>query len=137
MLASPVRARSPHFVVHHLGSPPAWALKRPTGALVNEISTDTAPTRVQSVDISGRRSIRWLGLVVPKRHAKRAVTRNLLKRQMREAVRERREDLPGGQWLIRLKAGFDRHEFSSAASDALRRSARRELADVVDRALKR
>jgi ribonuclease P protein component len=41
------------------------------------------------------------------------------------------EALPPGLWLVRLRAGFPKADFPSAASDALRRAARAEL----DRAL--
>lgn len=72
----------------------------------------------------------WLGLVVPKRHARRAVTRTLIKRQIRSAAR--RLDGSGsafapGLWVVRLRAPFDRAAFSSAASAALRRAARVEI----------
>ncbi len=72
-----------------------------------------------------------LGLVVPKRHARRAVTRNLIKRQMREAVRHRR--LAAGTWVVRLRSAFDPARFSAAASPALRKAAREELAVLFDR----
>lgn len=43
-----------------------------------------------------------LGLVVPKRLAKRAVLRNLIKRQVREAFRHIAQDLPQGDLVVRL-----------------------------------
>ena len=69
----------------------------------------------------------WLGAVVPKRHARRAVTRTLLKRQIRLAVSARAEALLGGLWVVRLRAPFDKAAFPSAASAALKACARREL----------
>jgi len=69
----------------------------------------------------------WLGVVVPKRHARRAVTRTLLKRSIRQAVGACADALPPGLWVVRLRAGFDRLLFPSAASEALRRSSREEL----------
>lgn len=69
----------------------------------------------------------WLGTVVPKRHARRAVTRTLLKRQIRLAVSARAGALLGGLWVVRLRAPFDKASFPSAASAALKTSARREL----------
>ena len=82
--------------------------------------------------LSGRR---WLGLVVPKRHARRAVTRSLLKRQMRVAV-QRESGMAGGMWVLRLCSPFDRGQFPSAASPALRGAARDELTVLMDRALR-
>lgn len=69
----------------------------------------------------------WLGAVLPKRLAKRSVTRNLLRRQIRAAVGRHQASLPPGLWVVRLRAGFARAEFVSAASDALRLAARTEL----------
>ena len=43
-----------------------------------------------------------LGLVVPKRHAPLAVTRNTIKRVLREAFRLRRDALPDGDLVFRL-----------------------------------
>lgn len=76
----------------------------------------------------------WLGLVVPKRHAKRSVTRNLLKRQMRQAMASRAGSLPAGLWVLRLKAPFDRKLFTSPASDPLRQTAHDELQLLLQRA---
>lgn len=75
-----------------------------------------------------------MGTVVPKRHAKRAVTRNLLKRQMRAAMDLHAGSLPAGLWVLRLKAPFDRKQFESPASDPLRCCARDELAMLLQRA---
>jgi ribonuclease P protein component len=69
----------------------------------------------------------WLGAVVPKRHARRSVTRTLVKRQIRAAVTTRQASLDGGLWVVRLRAPFDRALFVSAASDVLRRAVRQEL----------
>ena len=78
----------------------------------------------------------WLGLVVPRRHARRAVTRSLLKRQMRSAMADAvaGSPLPPGLWVLRLRAPFDRAQFASAASSALRDSARSELRLLLQRA---
>ena len=52
-----------------------------------------------------------VGCVVPKRHARRAVTRNLVRRQIHAAVRRRAADMSPGIWVVRLRAGFDREGF--------------------------
>ena len=69
----------------------------------------------------------WLGCVVPKRHARRAVTRTLLKRQIRVAFERHCAALPGGLWLVRLRAPFSPAEFVSARSALLAAAARSEL----------
>ena len=79
-------------------------------------------------------SRQWLGLVVPKRHAKRAVTRNLIKRQVRAAMLRHAGSLPGGLWVVRLRAPFDRQQFLSPGSDALRAATLGELTELFDRA---
>jgi ribonuclease P protein component len=79
-------------------------------------------------------SQRWLGLVVPKKHAKRAVTRNLIRRAMRAALDQAGGSLPAGLWVLRLKAPFDRRLFQSPASVALLQAARDELQRLLQRA---
>lgn len=76
----------------------------------------------------------WLGTVVPKRQARRAVTRNLLKRQVRHVFMRRQAGLADGLWLVRVRQGFAASEFSAASSRALRDAVRRELDDLFDRA---
>jgi ribonuclease P protein component len=115
-LAAPRRAQSAHFVIHH--SQP--------GAV--DLSTAAAPARVRSVDDFAA------GWVVPKRHARRAVTRNLIRRQLREALRRHADRLDGGLWLLRLRAAFDTAHFQSAASPALRQAVRAEIDGLLARA---
>jgi len=81
-----------------------------------------------------------MGVVVPKRYAKRAVTRTLLKRQIRAAVQRQAQDakgLPAGLWVVRLRSPFGTKDFPSAASDALRCAARGELDDLLAIAVRR
>lgn len=77
----------------------------------------------------------WLGTVVPKRHARRAVTRSLLKRHIHAVFKASAAQLPDGLWVVRLRAPFDRNSFKSAASDALRQAADAELAQLMTRVL--
>ena len=65
--------------------------------------------------------------MVPKRHARRSVTRSLLTRQIRGALKRHAGALPAGLWLVRLRAGFAVTEFVSARSVALAHAARAEL----------
>ena len=76
----------------------------------------------------------WLGCVVPKRHARRAVTRNLLKRRIRQAMARHLQTLAPGLWLVRLRAPFGREKFPSAASPALQAAADFELEELFARA---
>jgi ribonuclease P protein component len=76
----------------------------------------------------------WLGLVVPKRHARRSVTRQLVRRQIRACFEVAADRLDTGLWIVRLRAPFDRQRFPSAASAALRAAVRSELTDAFARA---
>jgi len=77
------------------------------------------------------------GVMVPKRHARRAVTRNLVKRLAREAVARYASALPPGLWLVRLRAGFAPGAFVSARSAALVQAVRAELDGLLQATLKR
>jgi ribonuclease P protein component len=80
------------------------------------------------VDNSVATASTGLGFVVPKRWARRAVTRNLIRRQMREAARRHQQRIAvGGEVLLRQRAALDRAHFASAASTALRDAVRAEL----------
>jgi ribonuclease P protein component len=110
-------ARTEHFVLHLRSSP----------AVASELSTVGAPDRDGSVDISPSKQLQGLAALVPKRHAKRAVTRNLIRRQVREVVRADAAMPVGCQLLVRLRAPFDRRRFPAAASPDLRVAVRSEL----------
>jgi ribonuclease P protein component len=127
------RSRSAHFAVHHVAAAPSLPKKPAKMLALQELSTADALTCPPAVDesLAGW----WMGTVVPKRHAKRAVTRNLLKRQMREAMDKHADSLPAGLWVLRLKAPFDRQQFKSPASYPLRLCAREELAGLLQRAV--
>lgn len=129
LLAAPAWSRSAHFAVHHLPVRPGPAPSAPTEAANAELSTGAVHNLTEAVD--DLPAEHWLGAVLPKRLARRAVTRNLLRRQIRAAMDRHLASLPPGLWVVRLRTGFARTEFVSAASDALRRAARVEL----DRAL--
>lgn len=76
----------------------------------------------------------WLGAMVPKRWAKRAVTRNAIKRQIYNVCAEFEPFLTEGAHVVRLRAGFDRAQFISATSEALKVAVRSELLKLLDRA---
>jgi ribonuclease P protein component len=131
LLATRSRSRSTHFALHHVAAAPQATPKHGTKAEANKLSTDAAPACPQPVDdsLAGL----WLGCVVPKRYARRAVTRNLLKRQARGAFERHAASLPAGVWLLRLRAPFSPTEFVSARSAALAAAARGELDGLLCR----
>jgi len=136
-------ARSAHFMLHHLNAAPA----RPGRKAGTSVGAGDAPLVPQlSTELSTGSSTepgalvddwpepgRWLGMVVPKRHARRSVTRTLIKRQVREAMRLHQSGLKPGLWVVRLRAPFDKAQFPSAASDALRSTVRAELTQLFAR----
>ncbi|HEX5806516.1 MAG TPA: ribonuclease P protein component [Macromonas sp.] len=69
----------------------------------------------------------WLGVLIPKRWARRAVTRNALRRQIYAVARELAPGLPPQGLVVRLRSGFSKTEFLSATSEVLKRAARAEL----------
>ena len=110
ILASAPAAKSPHFALHMADT---TAQRDPTGLFPG----------------SGL----WVGVLLPKRWARRAVTRNTLRRQIYALAAEWRPRLPDAALVVRLRAGFDRQVFPSATSDALRRAVRAELQTLLAR----
>lgn len=156
-------SRTAHFVLHALpclgqgahsgtlpGSPPDGDQAAAPSA---ELSTSTmaAPAAiVEDPDDTHTETIcacpvaAWrLGLVLPKKQARRSVTRSLIRHQAREALRRhapavRAQGRFGAEtdgWVLRLKAPFDRQQFPSAASRALQVAVRQELDELWARLL--
>lgn len=132
-LAQAPRSRSTHFAAHHVAASPAAPARGGAKPGHTELSTGDAPSCPPSVDELPTGW--WLGTVVPKRHARRSVTRNLIKRQMREVMKAVAPQLPQGLWVLRLKSVFDPKQFPSPASLPLRQAAREEIALLLARAL--
>lgn len=151
--------KTDHFVLHHL--PHQEAPSSPTSALLaldpastggaaaNEVSKlSTAQVLEEAVpvddcvDVCGGASPfsrARLGLVLPKKLARRSVTRSLLRHQARESVRRHADALAQAGWILRkadeawvlrLRAPFDRQQFPSASSEALKRVVRLELDEL-------
>jgi ribonuclease P protein component len=95
-----VVARSPHFVLH-----------APNAGLVE----------------AGVTPSHWIGAVIPKRWAKRAVTRNTIRRQIYQAWSECFARMPSGTHVVRLRQAFAVTQFQSARSSALKAAVRQEL----------
>jgi ribonuclease P protein component len=125
------RAATVHFAVHHLAASPSSRPAPRNRPAPTKLSTIDAPAEPLPVEDSSPRQSApaspWIGAVVPKRHARRAVTRSLIKRQIYAATERHRDRLAPGLWIVRLRSPFDRAVFVSAASPALRRCAREEL----------
>ncbi len=75
----------------------------------------------------------WVGAMAPKRWARRAVTRNTVKRQVYVLSGQFEPRLAGAAHVVRLRAAFDRRQFVSATSDALKSALRMELLQLLGR----
>ena len=147
-LAQPWRARTTHFAAHHLQIAATGDLPSPSpadlssagdgkrGRPVDNFLDNPVNKSVDEAPAAVLKATPVVGFVIPKRWARRAVTRNLLRRQMRQALIEHRDTLPSGLWVLRLRAAFDPAHFPSAASPALREAARQELRHLLSRALR-
>lgn len=87
-----------------------------------DLSTGPGLPRPGAVDESHR-----IGLILPKKQARRAVTRNLIRRQAKVCFAAAAAQLPPGDWVLRLRTGYERSTFPSAASRALRDVVRAEI----------
>jgi ribonuclease P protein component len=139
LLKTPSRARSTLFALHHLASFPSQPAK-PPGLSRKELSTGDAPEPHKIVDECPATLPQgyWLGFVVPKRLAKRAVTRNLIRRVVRASFQGQLDaglPFPAGLWALRLRAPIDKKQFKSAKSDALRAHLHEDLAVLWRRTL--
>lgn len=123
-LSVPPRARSARFAVHH----------HPEAAADPKLSTGALPDLTPPVDDRADRC--RAGWVVPKRHARRAVTRSLVKRSIRAALHRAASRLADGEWVVRLRAPIEPGRFPSAASRALGLELRGELDALLDRAVR-
>ena len=137
-MAGSTVSRTAHFALHRL--PLDAARPSPTGpesalpATASRLPVD--PTGPGSAGPKPLFPVRdtWIGAMVPKRWAKRAVTRNAIKRQIYAVSQSTLPPLPVAAHVVRLRAEFDRAQFASASSQALKRAVRGELQDLFARA---
>lgn len=107
-------ARTAHFALHRC------ALDAPSGvSLAAPLWPIAAP---------------WVGAMAPKRWARRAVTRNAIRRQIYAVSSELAPNLAQAAHVVRLRVAFDRKQFPSATSEALQRAVRAELQQLFARA---
>ncbi len=125
-------SRTAHFALHRLvltaGSSPAASTPPPgPGPLLSE----QGPQALFALpDV-------WLGAMVPKRWARRAVTRNTIKRQIYTVGATFEAQMPQAAHVVRLRTAFDRKRFVSATSDQLKQAVRAELLQLFGQATKR
>lgn len=73
--------------------------------------------------------------MVPKRWARRAVTRSAVKRQIYAVAATFEDRLPQAAHVVRLRATFDRKQFVSASSESLKAAVRQEVHTLFERAV--
>lgn len=119
-------SRTPHFALHRVALQPNSTLNTAVETVPVVLA---AASQVQSLALKPLFAVQdtWLGVIVPKRWAKRAVTRNTIKRQIYAVSTDASYHLPPAAHVVRLRAGFDRAKFISATSDKLKIAVRAEL----------
>ena len=123
VLAGTTIARSEHFALHRntlvSQAPPGPSnLRGLDGAVARQAPLFPVP------DL-------WLGAMVPKRWAKRAVTRNAIKRQIYTVSADFSPLQPEAAFVVRLRRDFSRKVFLSASSDLLKQAVRTELMQLM------
>jgi ribonuclease P protein component len=110
-------AKSEHFALHR-SSLPAQIV--PGGENKSAEPKTSRPLFSLSSDL-------WIGAMVPKRWAKRAVTRNAIKRQIYNVSADFSPRQRPAAFVVRLRRDFSRKTFISATSDSLKMAIRTEL----------
>jgi ribonuclease P protein component len=121
-LAGEIVSRTAHFALHRS----ALDLAPPVSGAPDVPAPARPPALFGVEDV-------WLGAMVPKRWARRAVTRNAIKRQIYTVSATFAPRLPAAAHVVRLRSAFDRSRFVSATSDALKRAVRGELEQLFSR----
>ena len=150
-------ARTAHFALHRVAlgaqvrSQPAPVCPAPLEMPVGQVPAAVAvhapdATGVPVASVAAAAPVRaapaplfpvadvWLGAMVPKRWARRAVTRNAIKRQIYAVAAVLDAPLLQAAHVVRLRATFDRKQFVSATSCALQQAVRAELVQLFARA---
>lgn len=120
-------SRTPHFALHRVAlQPNSEPSSAPKAVANSQEMASQAGSQGLSKPLFAVQDT-WLGVIVPKRWAKRAVTRNTIKRQIYAVSTASGCAMPVAAHVVRLRAGFDRAEFISATSDKLKIAIRAEL----------
>jgi ribonuclease P protein component len=130
VLAGKTVARTAHFALHRAALD---ARAVPTSMAGTPIPQPSGPESLRPQALFAVGGV-WLGAMVPKRWAKRAVTRNTIKRQIYQVIQAFEPRFPHAAHVVRLRSVFDRKVFISATSDQLKHAVRAELEQLFDRA---
>lgn len=122
-------SRTAHFVLHRAAFPaPSTQAVVPAQAGTQD-APEVLDSRLRGNDklLFAVQDEPWMGVVVPKRWAKRAVTRNGIKRQVYNVSETFAARLPAAAHVVRLRSEFARKQFTSAWSEPLKAAVRAEL----------
>ena len=117
VLAGGIVAKTPHFALH----------RRPlntNAAIAASVAFVDAPVLFRHQDT-------WIGAMIPKRWAKRAVTRNAIKRQIYAVSGDFFWQFPPAAFVVRLRSSFSRTEFVSASSNLFKQAVRAEIQSLM------
>ncbi len=118
VLASQVVSRTAHFALHRV-----------------ELQLASTPKPSEPEIVFSQNSFPlwdvWMGVLLPKRWARRAVTRNTIKRLIHHVAAEAESALKVAAYVVRMRASFDRSLFPSATSVAFKAALRKELQQLL------
>lgn len=115
LLRTPAVARTAHFALHRLSAQPSTEVADASALVFLPVGPP------------------WLGAMTPKRCARRAVTRNAIRRQVYALGEQLDPPLQGMAYLVRLRAAYSPAAFTSARSPALLHAVRSELIQLFQR----
>jgi ribonuclease P protein component len=118
VLAGRIIAKTPHFALHRQ-------------ALNIQPASAQSPKPIDAPALFGEQDV-WMGAMVPKRWAKRAVTRNAIKRQIYTVSSSFSHQYPQAAFVVRLRSSFPRTEFFSASSEQLKQAVRAEIQALME-----
>ena len=117
VLAGPIVAKTVHFALHR---------NKLDAKAPSQGPNDTPSSTV----LFGTEDV-WIGAMAPKRWAKRAVTRNTIKRQIYSVSADFSGQLAKVAFVVRLRCAFDKKKFPSATSEQLRQAVRTEIQTLM------
>ena len=151
VLAGTIVARTDHFVLHQntldAKVPLPNGKHQPTGGPSLQGAINVTPqtlarteglagspasaSKSRHVSLFPRVDV-WMGAMVPKRWARRAVTRNAIKRQIYTVSAEFSDAYPPAAYVVRLRREFSRKLFISAVSSDLKEAVRHEIVALMN-----
>lgn len=139
-MAGSTVSRTAHFALHRLVLDADCGVADTSSPSVVTAAAPTGPGSLLSTQgpqaLFGVQGV-WLGAMVPKRWARRAVTRNTIKRQIYTVGATFEAGLAQAAHVVRLRSAFDRKQFVSATSDQLKLAVRAELLQLFGYAARR